>query len=163
VNTSAGDYTATLPGKRMGAGVLFSDPVGRVLLVEPTYKDHWEIPGGCVETDESPYAAAGRELTEELGLVVPPERLLVVDWVPPRPGRTEGVMFVFAGRTLSPAEQAGIRLPPGELRGWAWCTPAEAEARLTPLLVRRVRAATDALAAGSTSYLEDGRRSADRR
>jgi 8-oxo-dGTP diphosphatase len=35
------DFTATLPRKRMGAGVLLSDPNGRVLLVEPTYKDHW--------------------------------------------------------------------------------------------------------------------------
>jgi len=155
-SASAGDHTATLPAKRMGAGVLFTDPVGRVLLVEPTYRDHWEVPGGCVEADESPYAAAERELAEELGVVVPPGRLLVVDWVPPRSGRTEGVMFVFAGGTLSPAHQADIRLPAAELRGWAWCTPAEADARLTPLLARRVRAATDALARGATSYLEDG-------
>ncbi|WP_412102692.1 NUDIX domain-containing protein [Plantactinospora sp. KLBMP9567] len=36
-----------------GRGLLFTDPAGRVLLVEPTYKEHWEIPGGCVEADES--------------------------------------------------------------------------------------------------------------
>ena len=42
------DFTATLPRKRMGAGVLFTDEAGRVLLVEPTYKDYWEIPGGAV-------------------------------------------------------------------------------------------------------------------
>jgi hypothetical protein len=35
------DYTATLPRKRMGAGVLLSDDQGRVLLVEPTYTDYW--------------------------------------------------------------------------------------------------------------------------
>jgi hypothetical protein len=34
-------FTATLPRKRMGAGVLLSDEAGRVLLVEPTYKDYW--------------------------------------------------------------------------------------------------------------------------
>ncbi|MEO3923608.1 NUDIX hydrolase [Micromonosporaceae bacterium B7E4] len=157
---SADDHTATLPRKRMGAGLLFTDPAGRVLLVEPTYKEHWEIPGGCVEAGESPYAAARREVAEELGLVVAPGRLLVVDWVPPRPGRTEGVMFVFDGGRLNPAQQAGIRLPPAELHGWAWCTPAEADARLSPLLARRVRAATQALTtttiATTTPYLEDG-------
>ncbi|MFF0176044.1 NUDIX hydrolase [Micromonospora profundi] len=42
------DFTATLPRKRMGAEVLLSDDRGRVLLVEPTYKDYWEIPGGAV-------------------------------------------------------------------------------------------------------------------
>jgi 8-oxo-dGTP diphosphatase len=64
---------------------------------------------------------------------------------------------VFAGGTLSPARQADIRLPPAELVRWAWCTLAEADARLTPLLARRVRAATHALAHGTTSYLDDGK------
>src|SRR5437016_12465021 len=97
----AADFTATLPRKRMGAAVLFTDPAGHVLLVEPTYKDHWEIPGGAVDADESPYAAACREVKEELGLSRPPGQLLVVDWVPPRPGRTEGLMMVFDGGVLT--------------------------------------------------------------
>ncbi|WP_169813104.1 NUDIX domain-containing protein [Nocardia jejuensis] len=67
----------------MGAGLLFVDELGRVLLVEPTYKDHWELPGGVVEGGESPGAAAVREVREELGLDVPLGQLLVVDWVPP--------------------------------------------------------------------------------
>jgi 8-oxo-dGTP pyrophosphatase MutT (NUDIX family) len=49
----------------MGAGVLLSDQRGRVLLV-----------GGIVEADESPYAAAVRELKEELGLATRVGRLL---------------------------------------------------------------------------------------
>lgn len=56
-----------LPGKHVAAGVLFRDRVNRVLLVEPTYKPNWEIPGGVVEADEAPWAAASRELAEELG------------------------------------------------------------------------------------------------
>jgi 8-oxo-dGTP pyrophosphatase MutT (NUDIX family) len=51
----------------MGAAVLFTDTGGRVLLVEPTYKDYWEVPGGAVDADESPYDAAVREVKEELG------------------------------------------------------------------------------------------------
>ncbi len=43
---------------RVAAGVLFRDAAGRVLLVKPTYKDGWEIPGGYVERGESPHAAA---------------------------------------------------------------------------------------------------------
>ncbi len=84
----ADDYTATLPRKRVGAGVLFSDGHGRTLLVEPAYKDYWEIPGGAVEAGESPRAAAAREIEEELALHLRPGRLLVTDWVPPRPDRT---------------------------------------------------------------------------
>jgi ADP-ribose pyrophosphatase YjhB (NUDIX family) len=99
VTTLAGDYTATLPRKRMGSGV-FRDVTDRVLLVEPTYKDYWELLGGAVDGDESPHDAARREVEEELGFAMSPGRLLVVDWVLPRPGRAEGVMFVYDGGVL---------------------------------------------------------------
>ncbi len=150
------DYTAGLPGKRMGAGVLFTDGQGRALIVEPVYKPDWEIPGGTVEAGESPYAAAVREVEEELGLVVRPGRLLVTDWVPPRPDRTDGLMTVFDGGVLAADQVARIRLPAGELRGWAWCTEAEAAGRLSALLARRLSAAVEAQAAGTAVYLENG-------
>ena len=55
---------------RVAAGVLIRDDAGRVLLVKPTYKDGWEIPGGYVEKGESPHAAATREVAVA-GLVRP--------------------------------------------------------------------------------------------
>lgn len=156
MTTTPEDFTATLPRKRMGSGVLLHDADGRILLVEPTYKDYWEIPGGVVEADESPYQAAMREVAEELGLAVTPGRLLVVDWVPPQLGRTEGVMFVYDGGQLDPARTAQIILPADELRSWAWSTPEEAERRLSPVLARRAAAALLAVTQGTTLYLEDG-------
>jgi 8-oxo-dGTP pyrophosphatase MutT (NUDIX family) len=150
------DYTATLPRKRMGAGVLLSDADGRVLLVEPTYKDYWEIPGGGVEADESPYTAVVRELKEELGLPVQPGRLLVTDWVPPRPERTEGLMMLFDGGVLTAEQTAQIQLPADELRSWAWCNQQEAAERLSELLARRIAAAVRARAEGTVVYLENG-------
>ncbi|MFF0378427.1 NUDIX domain-containing protein [Actinoplanes missouriensis] len=150
------DYTATLARKRMGAGALLTDDRGRVLLVEPAYKDDWEIPGGAVEADESPLTAVARELDEELGLSLRPGRLLVTDWVPPRPGRTEGVMMLFDGGTLTPEQAARIRVPAEELRGWAWCTEPEAAERLSGLLARRIGAAVRARAENTAVYLENG-------
>jgi 8-oxo-dGTP diphosphatase len=64
----------------MAAGLLLFDAAGRVLLVKPTYKDHWDVPGGVVESNESPRDAARRELGEELGLDREPGELLCVDW-----------------------------------------------------------------------------------
>ncbi len=150
-------YIATLPRKRMGAGVLLTGSDDRVLLVEPTYKPNWEVPGGAVEAEESPLTAARRELHEELGLTVYIGRLLVTDWVPPRPGRTDGLMLIFDGGVLPAATAERIVLAADELRSWAWCTPAEAGQRLIPLLARRVAAAVEARAGGTCAYLEDGR------
>ena len=140
----------------MGAAVLLRDPADRILLVEPAYKDYWELPGGAVDADESPYDAAVRELKEELRLSVIPGPLVAVDWVPPRADRTEGVMFVYDGGILASARTAEILLPVAELRRWAWSTPAEAKRRLSPLLARRAVAALEATLSGTTVYLENG-------
>ncbi|MGW6244366.1 NUDIX domain-containing protein [Streptomyces roseolus] len=49
VDAAALAYDRGLPRKRVAAGVLFFDDAGRVLLVDPVYKEPWEIPGGAVE------------------------------------------------------------------------------------------------------------------
>ncbi len=48
------NYYKRLPRKRMGAGVLFFDRAGNLLIVKPRYKAGWTIPGGVVEAGESP-------------------------------------------------------------------------------------------------------------
>ncbi|MFI6132791.1 NUDIX domain-containing protein [Micromonospora sp. NPDC051141] len=156
MSTPSDNYTATLPRKRMGAAVLFADALGRAMLVEPVYKDYWEIVGGCVDADESPRQAAAREVKEELGKYIVPGRLRVVDWVPPRPDRTEGVMLVFDGGVLDEVGTADIHLPPDELRSWAWCGQEDIKHRMSELLARRVLAALRAKDEGTTFDLEDG-------
>ncbi|QLY34576.1 NUDIX hydrolase [Nocardia huaxiensis] len=140
----------------MGAGVLFVDAQDRVLLVEPTYKDHWELPGGVVEAEESPYVAAVREIQEELDLTVRPGRLLVVDWVPSGVIPEDGVMVVFDGGVLEGAQTAAITVRAEELRGWAWCDAQAVTRLLPPGLARRTMAALRARTDGTTRYLEDG-------
>lgn len=135
---------------------MFVDAAGRALLVEPTYKDHWEILGGVVEPGESPHGAAVRELKEELGLSLWPGRLLVVDWVWSHPHRTDGVMFVYDGGVLTPEQTAEIRLPADELRSWAWSTVDELHALTGEALARRIAAALQARADATTVYLEHG-------
>ncbi|HEX6445924.1 MAG TPA: GNAT family N-acetyltransferase, partial [Streptosporangiales bacterium] len=92
---------ASLPAKRVAAGALFVDAAGRVLLVEPTYKEVWDIPGGVVERDESPRDGCRREVREELGLDRPVGGLLCVDWELPARPKTEGVVLVFDGGIVS--------------------------------------------------------------
>ncbi len=140
----------------MGAGALFVDELSRVLLVEPTYKAYWELPGGVVEDGESPGTAAVREVREELGLDVPLGRLVVVDWVPPGLYPDDGLMLIFDGGELDLAQTSAIVLQTEELRSWAWCDETEATKRLPDMMARRVAAAVQARDAGRTVYLENG-------
>jgi DNA-binding transcriptional MerR regulator/ADP-ribose pyrophosphatase YjhB (NUDIX family) len=149
------EYLAGLPKKRTAAGTLFADGHGRTLLVEPTYKTSWLLPGSVADADESPLSAAARAIRNELDLPIDPGRLLVVDWVPPSPERIEGLLFVYEGGTLSPEQSAAINLP-AELRSWAWCTDDDLRDRLPPHMLRRTRAALRARADGATLYLERG-------
>lgn len=149
-----GTSRSMFPVKRVVATMLLTDPAGRVLIVEPTYKPGWELPGGAVEDGESPRVAARREVAEELGIDRAPMRLLAVDYVPASTERTEGLVSVFDGGVL-PLSLA-IRLPADELRGYAYVEPGGLVGYLPPLLVRRAVAAVAARASGSSCYLEDG-------
>ena len=147
-------WQESLPKKRMGAGALFLDEQGRLLLVNPTYKPQWEIPGGIVEQDESPRQACIREVQEEIGLVKPVERLLSVSYAAAKVNRTEGLMFIFWGGVLTAKEIAEIRLQAAELSEYRFVALAEALTLLTPSLGERVRRSLEILPTERTLYLE---------
>jgi 8-oxo-dGTP pyrophosphatase MutT (NUDIX family) len=153
---------ASLARKRMGATAFFRDGEGRVLIVNPVYKEPWELPGGAVEADESPHAACRREVAEELGLDRSPGRVLAVDWVPARtigPDQVllpDGVIIVYDGGVLSPEEVNEIVLVDGELAGFEFVTADEAAEQVTPLLARRIAACLQACEAGTVATLENG-------
>lgn len=71
------------------------------------WPNFWDLPGGGREGQESPEACVLRELAEEFGLTLPPERLLWRQEMPAMldPGRAS---WFFAGRLL-PEEIAAIR------------------------------------------------------
>jgi 8-oxo-dGTP pyrophosphatase MutT (NUDIX family) len=145
-----------LPRRVVASGALIRDHQGRVLLVEPTYKPNWEIPGGLVEGGESAPAACARELHEELGLRLPVGRLLCLDWASPAPGsgRGAGLRCVYDGGSLP--EGAVVRLPVVELASWRYVGLEGLDALCSPALARRVRAAVAAAERGEVAELEDG-------
>ncbi|WP_260191257.1 NUDIX domain-containing protein [Actinophytocola gossypii] len=151
-------YVARLARKRMAAGIVFRDGAGRVLLVEPSYKPNWEMPGGAVEADESPWAAASRELAEELGWDRPVGRLLVVDYVRPRESRPEAVVFVFDGGVLDETGLVDLAFPDGEILSAGFYTLAEARGKVKPMLADRIAAALEAVEQGVTVLCEQGQR-----
>lgn len=140
----------------IGAGALFRSPDGRVLLVQPTYKARWEIPGGIVEEGESPRQCCNREVREELSLDLEVGRLLVVDWLPDLGGRGDRVLFIFDGGTVPDDFVDRVRLPPDELAGCAFVDLDHAGGYLGPGMVRRVREAVAHATTQTTGYLEFG-------
>jgi len=150
-------YLTGLPKKRVAAGALCCDINGRTLLVKPTYKEHWQLPGGVAGADEAPLAAATRATRRELGLPLTLDRLLVVDWVAPRDGiAVEGLLFVYDTPTLSDDQTDAIALPTEELEGWAWCDDQQLRERVPAHMLRRISAARRARTDGETLYLENG-------
>ncbi|RJS46560.1 NUDIX domain-containing protein [Nocardioides cavernaquae] len=140
---------------RVASGALFVNDVGHVLLVKPTYKDGWDIPGGYVEPGETPIEACEREIREELGLEVHVGNLLVSDWAP---SEREGdkLLFVFAGGRLSVEELDAIELQREELEFWEFHAISRFSELMPDRLARRLIAAVDALASNTTAYLEHG-------
>ncbi|WP_283138823.1 NUDIX domain-containing protein [Rhizohabitans arisaemae] len=146
--------TPPMAHARAAAGALFFDDRGRVLLLQPAYKEHLDIPGGYVEPGETPFQACVREVHEELGIQPPIGDLLVVDWAP-HPAEGDKVLFVFDGGTLTPAVVDRITLE-AELTGFGFHPVEELAQLLIERLAHRVTAAVTARRLGRTLYLEHG-------
>ncbi len=142
------DPSESFATPRVAAGALFFDDQGRVLLVHPTYKDTWDIPGGYVERGESPAAACRRELNEELGLDCSPQRLLAVDWAP-SDHEGDKLLFLFDCGQLDPDH---ITLDGRELDRWEWVETERLDQYVIDRIARRIRSTV----AGDTRYLEHG-------
>ncbi|MBQ1101212.1 NUDIX hydrolase [Streptomyces sp. b94] len=158
---AANAHEAKMAHPRMAAGALFFDGAGRVLMVEPTYKDYWDIPGGYVERGESPLHAVVREVREELGITPRIGRLLAVDWAP---NEAEGdkVLYLFDGGRLDREQLAGIELQDDELKSFEFLTPEQITEHTIPRLARRILAATEARNEAALVYLEHGQKPGDR-
>ena len=140
---------------RVAAGALFFDANGKMLLVRPSYKPYWDIPGGYVEPVESPKQACRREIREELGLDSFVTQLLVIDWAP-NPGEGDKLLFVFDAGLLADADRNRIQLDPAELIEHRFFAEVEASELLIPRFSRRISAALTARRRGIPAYLENG-------
>lgn len=148
-------HSKTLPRKITAAGALFTDTSGKVLLVVPTYKTVWEIPGGTVEANESPQQACKREVREELGIDVPIGRLLRLNYREESDDLSELLLFVFDGGVLNEEQIATIDLPPDELSDFHFLTLAEAKDKLIPSLYQLIESGLAQRKLNHTQYTEN--------
>ncbi len=152
MNSSALQGVPLIPAS---AGAMIFDRSRRLLILKPTYKSGWTIPGGMVDANgESPWEACRREVAEETGLTVETAHLSAIDFRRPRPGRVGGVRFLFDCGVLPNADLEGVVVQPEEVEAFRVVKLATAYELLSGPIRRRVREATRER---DCVYLEDGR------
>ncbi len=146
---------AGFPAVPVSAGALIFDHAGRLLILKPTYKKGWTIPGGIMEADgETPWDACRREVREECGIEVRGGRLACTDFRPGRPGHPGGIRFLFDCGQAGSAALAAITVQPEEIAEYRLVPLDTALPLLRPPIRRRVRAVSRHR---GFIYLEDGR------
>ncbi len=144
-----------LPAIPASAGALIFDRRGRLLILKPTYKSGWTIPGGVMEADgETPWEACRREVREECGLDVRAGRLVCVDFRRRRPGHPGGMRFLFDCGVIEEADVGAIVLQAEEISQYRLARLPKALTLLRKPIRRRVSAVSGAK---GLVYLEDGR------
>lgn len=149
------EYYASLPKKRMAAGALFVNAENHILLVHPTYKPRWEIPGGVTEEDESPRQSAQREVLEEIGLNCKIGRLLVVDYNDRVDVKPESLMFIFDGGILSEEDIQNIHLQETELDDFGFFPVDSLPETMNDTLRHRVQRAYNERISPKDAYAEN--------
>ncbi|WP_410659552.1 NUDIX domain-containing protein [Amycolatopsis sp. lyj-112] len=140
--------------KRVAVDVVIRDQAGRVLIVNPTYKEDWDLPGGMAEENEPPRKAAERELREELGLTITAGRLLTLDWVEPHGPWDDQLVFVFDAGILTPDAIATLRAVDEEISDFRFADPTDCARLLRPDIAALLTRALHARDTGETDYRE---------
>ncbi|MEO3856857.1 NUDIX hydrolase [Acrocarpospora sp. B8E8] len=155
-NSYLAEGNARQPRKRVSADLIIRNTKDQILLVNPTYKPDWDLPGGMAEANEPPLHTVKRELFEELGIEPKVGALLCVDWVSPHGPWDDLINFIFDGGIINDAQIEGMQLRDSELSAYEFCDEAQAQIRLRPYVWRRLSMALEALQTGCAHYLQDG-------
>jgi ADP-ribose pyrophosphatase YjhB (NUDIX family) len=133
------EFLKELPKKRVAVGIILHDERGKVLILKPTYEEHWTIPGGVIEEGEFIADGLEREMREEIGVFVKSGKLSVIDSmiVPEGNSIDDSLQFIFEG-TISAKEVVQIKLAKDEISEFKFVEKEEALKLLSPNLAKRV-------------------------
>ncbi|MGN6665702.1 MAG: NUDIX hydrolase [Trinickia sp.] len=120
--------------RSLSCGVILLDRRGRILLAHATETSHWDIPKGQGDPGEAPIDAALRELREETGIELTPERLKDLGRFAYRRDKD---LHLFAARieegevdlaccactSMFPSRRNGASIP--EMDAFRWAEPDE--------------------------------------
>jgi ADP-ribose pyrophosphatase YjhB (NUDIX family) len=148
-------FYQNLPKKRIAAGALILNDKGQMLLVKPTYKETWEVPGGITESNESPRACVEREIKEELGLDITISKLLCLDYVTDLPEKGDSLQMIFDGGILSEEQIKSIKLEAKELSEYRFFNPDNIDVVFKDKLRFRMQKAWEAKLEDTALFVEN--------
>jgi 8-oxo-dGTP diphosphatase len=153
----AAAYYNSRPKKRTGAGVLIVNARGELLIVKPTYLDRWLCPGGGVEEDESPLAAAKRECKEEIGVEFDELWPAYIDYRERQPdGQTDIVQFMFTPKPVDDSFLDILHLQAEEIEDAKFVSVEQLPHYFSRIRAKTVMAYFQNRAHGSPIYMENG-------
>jgi len=152
------DYYKNLPKKRMGAGALIFNEQDELLILKPNYKDHWSIPGGTVDENESPIQCCLREIKEEIGLELAEIKFLCIDYNSASQEKSESLQFIFLCGNLTADLIAKIKVQQDEIDEFKFVKVEEALPLLNDKLRKRIQGCLKSIKSKKAVYLENGKK-----
>ena len=149
------DWYAQLPTVYASVGALITDRNGRPLLVKPTYKWEWTVPGGVADEGEPPHLACRREVAEEIGLDIIPGSLLVVNFIHAWGFQRRPIIYFMFD--CGSADSADIVLQESELSAHEFRHVRRGDSAVNRHIVPCVIAGLAARRSGTTGYLPSRR------
>ena len=102
----------------LGAKALIFNNNSDLLVLKPSYRDHWVIPGGIVDGGESPSEACKREVFEEIAIKVGEVKLICIVYSQANSKREESVEFIFSSDVFNTLQESTIRVDGKEIEKW---------------------------------------------
>ena len=118
------------------AAAFITNGRGELLIVKPTYRGGWLLPGGVIEANETPKEACQRECREELGINVTVGELLCFEYRRATKEKAETTRFIFDCGTVL---HENFKLPAEELSAYRFVSAVAALDLVDTPTVKRLK------------------------
>lgn len=157
-DVDAAKYYNKQPKKRVGAGVLFFNKQGEVLIVKPNYLDKWLWIGGSAEEDETPMATALRECQEEVGVIPASPWLAFMNYLPSQStGQSDILQFLFTSQAVDDDFITKLKLQENEIEDARFVSVDELTEYMHHYRARAIQTYWKNKQGKAALYLEDGK------
>lgn len=157
-NLNDREYFVNLPRKVTSSSALFFNKKEEILILKPSYKNHWVFPGGTTEEKESPKEACEREVLEEIRLHNIDFKFIGIAYVNAlRCGsfcKPDNIILAFYGGILSQSQIKTIRVDHDEIIDYKFVNIFEAQKLLSPRVAQALPKYVDAINNQKPIYLE---------